>query len=40
MVKKKKRAAVADIVDAIGDGIILMDMDGKITRVNPAWEKK
>jgi len=40
--KEKEVAAMkmmADTIKAIGDGVILVDMDGKITDVNPAWEK-
>lgn len=29
----------AAVIDAMGDGLILVDMDGKITAVNPAFEK-
>jgi PAS domain S-box-containing protein len=29
----------AAIIDAMGDGLMLIDMDGKITSVNPAYEK-
>jgi len=41
MVKEKKRPVLeADVViDAIGDGLVLIDMDGKIITINPAFEK-
>ncbi len=29
----------AAVIDAMGDGLVLVNMDGKITTVNPAFEK-
>ncbi len=37
--KKEKELAAMDTVNAMSDGVILIDIDGKITSVNPAWEK-
>ncbi|MEN6351163.1 MAG: PAS domain S-box protein [Syntrophomonas sp.] len=41
MEEEKVRAAVerAAIIDAMGDGLLLMDMDGKIIDMNPALER-
>jgi PAS domain S-box-containing protein len=41
LIKSSERARVSTtaIIDAMGDGLVLLDMDGKITSVNPAFEK-